>query len=257
MVAGRAEDRNQRPATTRNLRHQRRRQAPATRQQRDQQPASGARPSVLATGSAQDHPIPQERHRALAHERPGEASNSRARALRAVERESGGSSNFRSSVRYAFQPRAVTLLTRGHSAHTPRLERWNAHVVHTPGAHPRRHPRRTNLHDLLSAALTVPRRAVDNKFVTRRQRWALPGLIVLPFVSSVGCVVLFGPVLVGMAPVFAALTALGALLIVATAVHQWTRSVALAVLATGASVLVSVFGLFSLMLWAASGAQFG
>ena len=98
-------------------------------------------------------------------------------------------------------------------------------MVHTPGAHPRRHPRRTNLHDLLSAALTVPRRGVDNKFVTRRQRWALPGLIVLPFVSSVGCVVLFGPVLVGMAPVFAALTALGALVIVATAVHQWTRSV--------------------------------
>lgn len=57
--------------------------------------------------------------------------------------------------------------------------------------------------------------------------------------------------------VFAALTALGALVILATAVHQWTRSVVLAVLATAASVLVSLFGLFWLMLWTVSGAQFG
>ena len=93
--------------------------------------------------------------------------------------------------------------------------------------------------------------------MTRRQRWALPGLIVLPFVLFVGCVVLLGPVLLGIAPVFAALTALGALVILATSVHQWTRSVVIAVLATAASVLVSVFGLFWLMLWAVSEAQFG
>jgi hypothetical protein len=108
-----------------------------------------------------------------------------------------------------------------------------------------------------SAALTVPRRAVDNKLVTRRQRWALPGLIVLPLGLFVGCGVLLGPVLLGMAPMFAALTALGALLILATTVHQWTRSILAAVLATAASVLVSLFGFFVLMLWALSEVQFG
>jgi len=108
-----------------------------------------------------------------------------------------------------------------------------------------------------SAALTVTRSAVDNKLVTRRQRCALPGLIVLPFVLFVGCVVLLGPVLLGIAPVFAALTALGALVALATAVHQWTRSVVLALLATATSVLVSLFGLFWLMLWAISEAQLG
>ena len=108
-----------------------------------------------------------------------------------------------------------------------------------------------------SAALAVPRRAVDIKLMTRRQRWALPGLILLPLVLFVGCVVLLGPVLLGMAPVFGALTALGALVVLATAVQQWTHSVVLAALATAASVLVSLFGLFWLLLWAVSGAHFG
>ena len=93
--------------------------------------------------------------------------------------------------------------------------------------------------------------------MTRRQRWALPGLILLPLVLFVGCVVVLGPVLLGMAPVFGALTALGALVVLATAVQQWTRSVVLAALATAASVLVSLFGLFWLLLWAVSGAHFG
>ena len=79
----------------------------------------------------------------------------------------------------------------------------------------------------------------------------------LPFVLFVGCVVLLGPVLPGMAPVLAALTALGALVILATAVHQWTRSVVLAALATAASVLVSLVGMFWLVLWAVSDAHFG
>ena len=82
-------------------------------------------------------------------------------------------------------------------------------------------------------------------------------MLLLPLVLFVGCVVLLGPVLLGMAPVFAVLTSLGALLILAVTVHQWTRSVALAVLATTASVFISLFGLFWLLLWAVSEAQFG
>lgn len=85
----------------------------------------------------------------------------------------------------------------------------------------------------------------------------MPGLIVLPLVLFVACVVLLGPVLLGMAPVFAALTALGALVILAAAVHQWTRSIVLALLATAASVLVLLFGLFWVMLWAVSEAHYG
>ena len=79
----------------------------------------------------------------------------------------------------------------------------------------------------------------------------------LPFALFAGSLVLLGPVLLGLAPVFAVLTALGALLILATAVHQWTRSVALAMLATTASVFVLLVGLFWLVLWAVNGAQFG
>ena len=109
----------------------------------------------------------------------------------------------------------------------------------------------------MTRPLTIPRSAVDNKLVTRRQRWALPGLIVLPFVLFVGCAVLLGPVLLGLASVFASLTALGALVILVAAVHQWTRSVVLAALAAAASVLVSLVGLVWLMLWAVSGARFG
>ena len=78
----------------------------------------------------------------------------------------------------------------------------------------------------------------------------------LPLVLFVGCVVLLGPVLLGMAPVFAVLTSLGALLILAVTVHQWTRSVALAVLATTASVFISLFGLYWLLIWVVSEATF-
>ena len=79
----------------------------------------------------------------------------------------------------------------------------------------------------------------------------------LPFALFAGSLVLLGPVLLGLAPVFAVLTALGALLILATAVHQWTHSVVAAMLVTTASVLVLLLGLFWLMLWAVSGAQLG
>jgi hypothetical protein len=102
----------------------------------------------------------------------------------------------------------------------------------------------------------VLRRAVEKKLVTRRQRWALPGLILLPLLF-VGCLVLLGPVLVGMAPVFAGLASVGALVILTLAVHEWTRSVLLAALLAAASVFVSVLGMVCLLFWAATHATFG
>jgi hypothetical protein len=108
-----------------------------------------------------------------------------------------------------------------------------------------------------SAALTVHHSRVDNDFVTRRQRWAVPGLLVLPLVLFAGCLVLLGPVLMGMAPVVAVVTSLGALVILAATVHHSTGSIALAALATTASIFISLAGLFWLMIWAVSGATFG
>jgi hypothetical protein len=73
----------------------------------------------------------------------------------------------------------------------------------------------------------------------------------------VGLLFLLGPLLPGVAPAFAALASLGALVILAVAVHEWTRSVVLAALAAAASVCVSVLGMLCLLLWAATHATFG
>jgi hypothetical protein len=93
--------------------------------------------------------------------------------------------------------------------------------------------------------------------VTVRQRWAVPALLLLPLTLFVGLLFLLGPLLPGVAPVFAALASLGALVILTVAVHEWTRSVVFAALAAAASVCVSVFGMLCLLLWAATHTTFG
>lgn len=85
----------------------------------------------------------------------------------------------------------------------------------------------------------------------------MPGLLVLPLALFVGSVILLGPVLPGLAGVFAALASLGALAILTITVHEWTRSVLLAALTAAASVGISVFGMLCLLLWAATHTTFG
>lgn len=93
--------------------------------------------------------------------------------------------------------------------------------------------------------------------MTRRQRCAVPGLLVLPLAVFVGLVLLLGPVLPGLSIVFAALASLGALVILTVTVHEWTRSLLLAVLTAATSVGISVFGMLCLLFWAATHTTFG
>ena len=109
-----------------------------------------------------------------------------------------------------------------------------------------------------AGGLTISRGGVDEGCVTRRRRWAaLPGLLVLPLALFVGLLLLLGPILPGMAPVVAALAALGALAILTVTVHEWTRSLVLAALAAAASVVVSVVGMLCLLFWAATHTTLG
>ena len=79
----------------------------------------------------------------------------------------------------------------------------------------------------------------------------------LPLAVFVGLVLLLGPVLPGLSTVFAALASLGALVILAVTVHEWSRSLLLAALTAAASVGISVFGMLCLLLWAATHTTFG
>ena len=85
----------------------------------------------------------------------------------------------------------------------------------------------------------------------------MPGLLVLPLAVFVGLVLLLGPVLPGLSIVFAALASLGALVILTVTVHEWTRSLLLAVLTAATSVGISVFGMLCLLFWAATHTTFG
>jgi hypothetical protein len=97
--------------------------------------------------------------------------------------------------------------------------------------------------------------------VSARQRLAIPGLVILPLVLIVVPTVLFRPLtppgMRTMWPAMAVLMALGALTILPVAVHEWTRSTVNAVLATVASICVTLFGLMVLLFSAATGTSFG
>jgi hypothetical protein len=96
--------------------------------------------------------------------------------------------------------------------------------------------------------------------MTVRQRWAVPGLVVLPLVLFLATLLL-APLLPASLrliwPLAGGLLALGALVVLPVAVHEWTGSMVKAFLATATSVLLSIFAMTSLLFWAVTHTTFG